>query len=147
GGRTARATTNKLDDASLKQVVAAAESISRVQHPDPELLPMPAPSDVLRRTETPSRYFPETAAITPAERAESVRQMVAVAERHKLTTAGVYSTSQWGESIFNSRGFADHHIQTSSEVSITMLGEDASGWQKANSPDVRALDPVALAEV
>ena len=147
GGRTARASTNKLDDDSLKQVVAAAEGISRVQHPDPELLPMPTPSDVVRRIEVPSRDFAETAAVTPAERAEAVRQMVAVADRHKLTTAGVYSTSRWGESIFNSRGLADHHTQTSSEVSITMLGDDASGWQKANSPDVRVLDPVALAEL
>src|SRR5437868_5911657 len=33
GQRTARATTNKLDDASLKRAVAAAEAITRVQQP------------------------------------------------------------------------------------------------------------------
>jgi predicted Zn-dependent protease len=32
------------------------------------------------------------------------------------------------------------------EISITMLGDDSSGWQKLNSPDVRNLDPAALAE-
>ena len=36
--------------------------------------------------------------------------------------------------------------QTSSEISVTMLGADSSGWQKFNSPDVGNLDPVALAE-
>src|SRR5438876_12459107 len=41
GGRTARATTNKLDDESLKRVVQASESLAKVQHPDPDLLPMP----------------------------------------------------------------------------------------------------------
>src|SRR5215510_3600956 len=40
GGRMARASTNKLDDESLKRVVAASESLAKVQHPDPELLPM-----------------------------------------------------------------------------------------------------------
>src|SRR5215813_1681711 len=40
GGRTARATTNKFDDESLKRVVAASESLAKVQHPDPDLLPM-----------------------------------------------------------------------------------------------------------
>src|SRR5208337_2931639 len=40
GGRTARATANKLDDESLKKVVLASESLARVQHPDPDLLPM-----------------------------------------------------------------------------------------------------------
>ena len=36
--------------------------------------------------------------------------------------------------------------QTLAEISITMLAEDSSGWQKLNSPNVRNLDPVRLAE-
>src|SRR5882757_1046965 len=41
GGRTARATTNKFDDESLRRVVQASESLARVQHPHPDLLPIP----------------------------------------------------------------------------------------------------------
>src|ERR1700683_4830799 len=41
GGRTARATTNKFDDDSLRRVVESSEALARVQHPDPDLLPMP----------------------------------------------------------------------------------------------------------
>ena len=40
-GRTARAFTNKFDDESLRQVVRSSESLAKVQHPDPDLLPMP----------------------------------------------------------------------------------------------------------
>src|SRR5215471_157352 len=40
GGRTARATTNKLDEESLRRVVQAAESLSKVQQPNPDLLPV-----------------------------------------------------------------------------------------------------------
>src|SRR6267378_3076191 len=40
-GRTARATTNKFDDESLKNVVRASESLARVQQPDADLLPVP----------------------------------------------------------------------------------------------------------
>ena len=50
------------------------------------------------------------------------------------------------EAILNSRGLSTFHAQTSSEISITMLAGDSSGWQKANSPDARNLDPAALAE-
>jgi predicted Zn-dependent protease len=75
-----------------------------------------------------------------------VRGIVAVANRHKLTTAGIYSASESVEGIFNSRGLAQWHRQTLAEVSITMLGSDSSGWQKANSTDVRNLDPLQLAE-
>src|SRR5262249_51182857 len=83
-GRTARATTNKLDDESLQRVVAAAESLTRVQPADPDLLPMCTPAETAaaeqRATpnaprrgthlppdyEPPSRWFDATAAIGPA---------------------------------------------------------------------------------
>jgi predicted Zn-dependent protease len=151
GGRTARASTNKLDDESLKRVVRASEDLAKVQHPDPDLLPMPDPQERDRMSQgdmsaPPSRYFAETAAITPGLRAEGVGKIVAVADRHKLTTAGIYSNSEFVEGIFNSRGLCDWHTQTSAEISITMLAGDSSGWQKANSPDVHNLDPLALAE-
>jgi PmbA protein len=41
GGCTARASTNKFDDDSLRRVVESSEALARVQHPDPDLLPMP----------------------------------------------------------------------------------------------------------
>lgn len=159
GGRTARATTNRFDDESLRQVVKSSEALAKVQHSDPDLLPMPTESeaDGLRPGGTgessvfalpvPSRYFEQTAAISPELRAEGVKQIVGVADKHKLTTAGVYSSGDWFEGIFNSRGLSRWHTQTSAEVSITMLAADSSGWQKANSPDVANLDPLNLAQV
>ena len=158
-GRTARATTNKFDDESLRRVVASSESLAKVQHPDPDLLPMPDARDAdsnvdpspaagsVRATQFPSRYFAETAAITPQRRAEGVKKIVDIANKHKLTTAGIFSSSESVEGIFNSRGRSKWHTQTLAEVSITMLAADSSGWQKANSPNVTNLDPNALAEI
>jgi len=145
GNRTARATTNKLDDESLKRVVQASESLAKVQQPDPDLLPMPDSSGAGARV--PVRYFAETAAVTPELRAESVKKIVAIADRHKLTAAGIFSSSESAEGIFNSRGLSDWHTLTSSEISVTMLAADSSGWQKANSPNVANLDAAALAEI
>jgi PmbA protein len=148
GGRTARATTNKFDGDSLKRVVAASESLAKVQQPDPDLLPMPGPpGESPAPTQATARYFEQTAAITPEQRAETVKKIVEVAETLKLTTAGIFSTSKTVEGIFNSRGLAEWHTQTSSEISITMLGGNSSGWQKANFPDVSRLDGMALAEI
>jgi PmbA protein len=157
-GRTARAVTNKFDDESLRQVVRASENLAKVQHPDPDLLPMPDASEASGpghgrtaeaavSTQIPSRHFEQTAAITPEIRAEGVRKIVAVAERHSLTSAGVFSSGESFEAIFNSRGLSQWHAQTSAEVSITMLAPDSSGWQKANSPDGARVDPVTLAEI
>lgn len=153
GGQTARASTNKFDDESLRQVVKAAENLAKVQHPDPDLLPMPDSREAAGSADSraivavPSRHFAQTAAITPETRAEGVKKIVGVADRHKLTTAGVFSSGESFEGIFNSRGLSNWHTQTSAEVSITMLAADSSGWQKASSPDVANLDPLRLAEI
>jgi len=146
-GRTARASTNKFDDESLRHVVKSSESLARVQHPDPDLLHMPDASSESEADSVPNptRYFEQTAAITPEQRASGVAQIVGVADQHKLTTAGVFSSAESFEGIFNSRGLRRWHTQTLAEVSISMLGPDSSGWQKANSPDVTNLDPLRLA--
>jgi predicted Zn-dependent protease len=163
GGRTARAFTNKFDDESLRRVVASSEALARVQHPDEDLLPMPDAREAaagadfgsadpsiddrsVRATRFPSRHFALTAAITPQLRADGVKKIVKVAQTHQLTAAGIYSSSESMEGVFNSRGLNEWHTQTLAEVSITMLAADSSGWQKANSPDVANLDPLRLAE-
>jgi PmbA protein len=146
-GRTARATTNKLDDEGLKRVVASAEALTRVQQPDADLLPMAGTDETKHSGPTaPSRYFDGTAAVTPQDRAAAVHNMVAIAKAAKLTAAGIYSSSQSVEALLNSRGVFQFHRQTSSEISITMLGGDSSGWQKQNSPDSANLRPEELAE-
>jgi PmbA protein len=146
-GKTARATTNRFDDESLKRAVQSAESIARVQEPNADLLPLASPPEAKLEKAAPNRWFEQTAAITPAGRAEAVGKIVAVARKAGLTTAGIYSTSEGAEAIINSKGLAAFYRQTSAEVSITMLADDSSGWQKSNSPDVRNLDPVGLAEI
>ncbi len=152
GGRTARATTNKHDSDSLRRVVQSAEALARVQQDDPELLPMPTPQEVEQNAADAGgppgqRYFEPTAALTPQQRAASVAQMVDVAKQHALTCAGIFSSSEMVEGIFNSRGVADWYEQTLAEVSITMIGDSSSGWQKANAPDVTELDPARMAQI
>src|SRR5438045_1942387 len=51
-GKTARATTNKTDDESLRRTLAAAEQLTRVQAEDSEMLPMP--NDTAAIPEAPS---------------------------------------------------------------------------------------------
>src|SRR5215813_5240136 len=145
-GKTARATTNRLDDESLKRAVQSAEQIARVQARDPDLLPVPAPDEAGKESVV-QRHFGATAAIKPEDRAAAVEQIVGVAKQHKQTTAGIYSSSETMEALLNSHGVTKIHRQTSSEVSITMLANDSSGWQKANSPNVANLQPKHLAEV
>jgi predicted Zn-dependent protease len=152
GERTARASTNKHDDESLRRVVKSSEALAKAQHPDPDLLPMPTQEDVrsaaLDCGEGPvNRYFEATARLTPEDRAQGVASMVAVAKKHKLAAAGIFSSAEIVEGIFNSKGVNGWYEQTLAEVSISMLDSSSSGWQKANSPDSAQLDPMRMAEV
>ena len=151
GGRTARATTNKTDDDSLRRVVQSAEALARVQHPDPDLLPMPSSQEAQQSASdagTPvQRRFESAGSITADERAAGVARMVEVAKRHNLTAAGIFSSAEMAEGIFNSRGLSHWYEQTLAEISVTMLAETSSGWQKANSPDAAKLDAVRMAEI
>ena len=152
GGRTARATTNKYDDESLRRVIQSAEALARVQQDDPDWLPMPTPQEVEQNAQgavgnPAQRNVDGTSALTPQDRARGVAKIVDVAKRNALTSAGIFSSAQATEGIFNSRGVADWYEQTLAEVSITMIGDTSSGWQKANSPDVAQLDPTRMAEI
>jgi PmbA protein len=104
GGRTARATSNKFDDESLRRVVQSSEALAQVQNPDDELLPMSDAGKSDHASVVPSRYFAETAAVTAQQRAGAVQKIVAIAHKHKLTTAGIFSTAEHVEGVFNSRG-------------------------------------------
>jgi PmbA protein len=140
--RTARASTNKFDQAAIRQTCEAAIALARLQPPDPELLPMPGPQ-TFRAVQ---RFHKQTARLTPQARAEAVRRVIARAESDGLTAAGVFSSGAFAGGLFNSRGLGAFHEETISEFSVTMLAESSSGWAKKTSPDCRELEPDALAE-
>ncbi len=141
-GRTARATTNKTDEDSLKQVVAVSAALAREQPKDPSLLPVPGP----QKYPKVRRFFPRTAASSPDERARVVKRIAQIAVKRGQTAAGVFSTGAFQSVITNSRGLFAAHRQTRAEFSITMMERDSSGWAKANSADVASLSPHELAE-
>ncbi len=140
--RTARASTNKLDENSIRQACEAALALARLQPPNPELLPMPG-AQMYRAVD---RFHSETAELSPKARAETVRSAIERAEKDGLTAAGVYSSGTTVTALFNSRGLEAYHEETGSEFSITMLKEGSSGWAKKTSPSCLELEPEALAD-
>jgi len=141
--RTARASTNKLDEASIRQVCETALALARLQPPDPDLLPMPAPQ-MVRSVE---RFDQQTSQLTPEYRAKTVQRVIARAEKDSLTTAGVFSNSAYGTGIFNSRGLRAYHEETLAEFSVTMMGSTSSGWAKKTAPKYEELEPESLAAI
>ena len=143
-GRTARATTNRSDEESLRRTTRAALELARHQPKNPDLLPMARP--VKRSAGTAvQRYFEGTAAASPAERARVVAAVCREAQRGGHTVAGIFSTGAHAMAIANSRGVFAHHTQTRAQFSITAMDGDSSGWAKTTSPDLQDIDAEKLA--
>jgi PmbA protein len=140
-GRTARATTNRLDAEGIRAVVAEAIAITRLTEPDADLLPLAEPESIA----AVQRHFPSTAEATPEERARAVAAAIDAVAAERQTAAGIYSTGESRFTLYNSCGAAASYTETMARFSITAMAGDSSGWAKASACDLRALDPVALA--
>jgi PmbA protein len=141
-GRTARATTNKTDEESVRRVIAAAASLAKNQPKNPDLLPMLG----RQKYQKVARHFSATAAATPVDRARAVTRVCKMAQKAKQTAAGIFSTGCSQSVMANSKGLFAKHDETDAEFSITILEDNSSGWAKSNSPDIRTIHPDELAE-
>jgi PmbA protein len=140
-GRTARVTTNRIDEDSLRTAIHSSLSLAASQPKDPKLLPLPGK----QRYRNVGRFARATAAVTPEDRARAVRRACHVAIKKGQVAAGIFSTGQSQSVMGNSRGLQAAYRETHAEFSITMQEAPAASWAKANAGDVRQFDTQALA--
>jgi predicted Zn-dependent protease len=141
-GRTARASTNRVDEDSLRAAIQTSLSLAHSQPKDPRLLPMPG----RQRYRRVNRFVRQTAALSAEDRARAVRRACDLAMKRGQVAAGIFSSGQSQSSIGNSRGLFATYWETHSQFSITMQEDQAAGWAKANSSDFRKYESLALAE-
>ena len=140
-GKTARASTNRLDPGGIREVVEQAIAITRLTEPDPDLLPM---ADRIAG-EMVDRFDEDTAFVAPQDRAEAVAHAIRHVEAAGQTAAGIYSTGVTTFSLLNSRGIFSSYTETMARFSITAIDADSSGWAKASAYRAHDLDPEELA--
>ncbi|HLV95290.1 MAG TPA: DNA gyrase modulator, partial [Candidatus Acidoferrales bacterium] len=99
-GRTARASTNKTDDDSLRRAAATAVSLARNEPRNPDLLPMLR----AQKYQKVARFFAATAETDPQDRARAVKRVCEMADRNKQTAAGIFSSGRMQSVLANSRG-------------------------------------------
>ncbi|HKW56609.1 MAG TPA: TldD/PmbA family protein [Candidatus Acidoferrum sp.] len=140
-GRTARATTNRSDEDSLRSAIAVSLSLAHSEPRDFRLLSMPGK----QRYRKVDRFVAATAALTAEDRARAVKRACDLAVERGQVAAGIFSSGQTQSAVANSRGLFAAHCETHATFSITMQESAAASWAKANSADVRAFDPQELA--
>jgi predicted Zn-dependent protease len=143
GGRSASATTNRLDDAALRSVVERAEALARLAPVDPERMPLLEPQQY---RESPG-WVDASAALDAAGRAAAVRAVTEPARAAGLTTAGYLEHDAGATAVANSRGLFAYQRQTRASLTATMRTPDGtgSGWAGAVHNDVRRVDAASVA--
>jgi PmbA protein len=142
GQRTARATTNRTDEDSLRGAIEASLSLAHSQPKNLSLLPMPGK----QRYREVNRFVKQTATLTPEDRARAVRRACDLAVKKGQTAAGIFSSAQSQTAMGNSRGLFASYRDTHAVFSITMQEGAAASWAKENAANVTDIDPQRLAQ-
>lgn len=141
GKRTGVATTNVLDDPSLRETVSRAIEIAKLAPEDPDLprLPnggtSPAPEGA---------YVRDTAHATPQIRADMCDAIFKTAEERDYWCAGFVTTSAGGVTIVNSSGARASFDGSDSGVNVKMNAADSTGFAEGYDNDVLRLDAHAI---
>jgi len=80
GKKTATATTNNLDDSSLKQTLQAAIDATKMQKDNDKLLPLPKQ----QKYQKVNNFCKATDEFTPQQRAESITKAVNICKKNNL---------------------------------------------------------------
>jgi PmbA protein len=142
-GRTARVTTNRVDEDTLRAAIDDCLSLASHQPKDSKLLSLLGK----QKYRAVHRFHAPTAKLTADERARAVKGACQLAEKRGQVAAGIFSSGQNQSLLVNSRLLAASYRHTSATFSITMQQGSAASWAKANAANVREFAPMQLAKI
>ena len=142
GKKVGGASTNRLDDAGLKAVVATSERLARLSPDDPELMPELDP----QQYQEGLGWSDSTARLDPALRASAVTKITEQARSAGLVSTGYLETRATAQAIANGKGLFAYGRDTDVALTTTVRTADGSGsgWAGGSSNAFARLDPAAL---
>lgn len=158
GRRVATASTNRLDDESLADVVRRSEALARLAPEDPEYMPELGPQQY-----TPRREPEATSTPTPEQRAAAVKAIADQARGQNLASTGFIVSTLGSGAIANNRGLFAYSRGGQHALTTTVRTPDGTGsgwagsthneWDEVNAAQlgqiaiekaIRSRDPVAV---
>ena len=143
GKRVGVASTNRLDDASLRAACESAAAAAAIAPEDPAFPGLPGP----RPVDLPGPSVEATRAFSAEDRARTARSIVSQSAERGLTAAGKVRTAEHAVAIANSLGVDVGMSLTGAQATVLSMGDDGgSGWASFLGPDASKMAPEALGD-
>ncbi len=142
GKKIGVASSNLLDDDSLKKLARTAVRIakSQVDNPDFEGF-VKSP-----RAEKIDAYFESTGECAPGKRAENVKAVIDAANARNFLAAGSHWTAAKELAVSNSAGTEQYHRYTAGYLNTVIMSPTSSGYADGSFVNVDRFEPAGLGE-
>lgn len=128
GKKLGTASTNRLDETGLDQLVAQARNNAQASPEDPNFPGLAEPANY-----TSVNSFDEhTAQYSPAERASAVGLVCRLAKEKDLNASGAFSTGYAAVAVANAQGLFAYHTSSHADFQTVIMAQDASGWAQSS---------------
>ncbi len=148
GNRVASASTNRIDDDSLRRVVETSERLARLVPEDREYMGELGAQQYV----DVEGVFPATADLTPAQRAQAVELVNGPARERRLQATGFLVHGTGSSAVATTRGLFAYNAQSRANFTTTVRTPDGTGsgwagigandWSQVNTAELgaRAID-------
>ncbi|MGH2350120.1 MAG: TldD/PmbA family protein, partial [Chloroflexota bacterium] len=142
GKKIGVASGNRLDPASLREVVERATAVARLQPDNPDFVSLPGPTP----WERTAGYHQATASASPEQRADGVGAVVERAQSKGFRAFGAFSTETTELAVANSLGVWTYHPMTTADLNTVVMSDIGSGYASSVAGDVTQIDPNTVAD-
>lgn len=144
GKKSGSVSTNKFDDASIKEAVKRSEDIAKVSPDNKEFMPPLGPQSYVSAT----NYSESTADLSGSERSDKAAYVIEESVKNDVTSAGYMEDGVSFYAIMNSNGLFAYNRASMAKLSSTVRTNDGtgSGRFEKNYVDVNKINNRALAD-
>ena len=141
GKKIGIATSNIMDQESMKALAKRVVEIARMQVDNPDFESFAkAP-----RAPKVDAFFPETAQCEPGRRATNVKMVIDAADKLGFLAAGSHYTSAREVAFANTLGTEQYHTTTAAFMNTVVMSPTSSGYAERSSLDIGRFDPAGVA--
>ena len=136
GKKVGAASTNLLDEGSLRWVVQQAQESMELAQEDPDLPPLfkAEPAPII------NTYVPHTAHMTPEDRASGCGVLISASREKGILASGTYSTLVRETAVANTPGTRAYSLSTEAFFKTVVESGDNTGYADRLVRDVRDID-------